>query len=444
VQEGQLTMTQADRDRLVTLKKAKKKLITQKEAAAEIGITERQVRRLLKALKRRGDQAVIHALRGEPSSRKIAESEKEEALKILGQEVYRGFGPTLAWEYLGKKHGVLVSRETVRKWMVEAKLWRIRKQSVEKIHQWRPRRSRYGELVQWDTSEHDWLEGRGERMYLISMIDDATSKRFARFVGSDSTKENMNVLEQYLQRHGRMLACYTDQASLFKTTEKIKRGEQRGSKDARAMPPTQIERALKELGIIWIAAYSPQAKGRVERGFGVAQDRLVKGMRVAGVTTMEQANQYLEEQYLPWCNQTLAVVPANPDDAHRRLEKDQDLAAILSHVETRQVANDYTIHFESKLYKIESKDIQTRLRKADVRVEKRRDDSIAVRFGNRYLTVSVCELRPKQAQPAAAKKTRTPVTARKASAWNKNFDLQKSLPLWKAAQSNGFRPQELP
>jgi transposase len=444
VQEGQLTMTPADRDRLVALKKAKKKLITQKEAAAEIGITERQVRRLLKAMRRRGDKAVIHALRGEPSNRKMDESKKEKAIKILGQEIYRGFGPTLASEYLGNKHGVVVSRETVRKWMLEAKLWRVRKQTVEKIHQWRPRRSRYGELVQWDTSEHDWLEGRGEQMYLISMIDDATSKRFARFVGSDSTRENMNVLEQYLQRHGRMLACYTDQASLFKTTEKIKRGEQRGSRDARAMPPTQIERALKELGILWIAAYSPQAKGRVERGFGVAQDRLVKGMRVAGVTTMEQANQYLEEHYLPWCNQTLAVVPANADDAHRRLEKDQDLAAILSHVETRRVANDYTIHFESKLYKIEPRDIQAGLCKADVRVEKRRDGSVAVRFGNRYLRVSVCEVRPKEAQPVAAKNIRPPVAARKASAWNKNFDLKKSMPVWQAVRSNGSRRQETP
>ena len=135
-------MTQAERDRLVALKKAKKKLITQKEAAAEIGITERQVRRLLRALKRRGDQAVIHALRGQTSNRKIEDSEREKAIKILSEEVYRGFGPTLASEYLAKKHGVVVSRETLRRWMIEAKLWRSRKQQVDKVHQWRPRRSR--------------------------------------------------------------------------------------------------------------------------------------------------------------------------------------------------------------------------------------------------------------------------------------------------------------
>ena len=188
-------MTQAERDRLVALQKAKKKLITQKQAAEELGITERHVRRLLRALKRRGDQAIVHALRGLASNRKVAGETQREAIAILTRPVYRGFGPTLASEYLAKKHDIQVSRETVRNWMIQAKLWRARKQRVEKIHEWRPRGSRVGELVQWDTSEHDWLEGRGEPMLLINMIDDATSRWFARFVASDSTAENMNLLE---------------------------------------------------------------------------------------------------------------------------------------------------------------------------------------------------------------------------------------------------------
>ncbi len=435
-------MTQAERDRLVALKKAKKKLITQKEAAAEMGITERQVRRLLRALKRRGDQAVIHARRGQTSNRKIEDSEREKAIKILSAPMYRGFGPTLGAEYLAKKHGVVVSRETLRGWMMEAKLWRSRKQQVEKVHQWRPRRSRYGELVQWDTSDHDWLEGRGEEMLLISMIDDATSRRFARFVRSDSTAENMNVLELYLKGHGRMLACYTDRASLFKTTEKSKRGEPHESKDARQMAPTQIIRALSELGIVWIAANSPQAKGRVERGFGVAQDRLVKGMRVTGVTTMAQANQYLEEEYLPWCNATLAVVPASADDAHRPLEKHHDLAAILSHVETRQVANDYTVQYESTIYQIDGKDIRAGLRGGVVRVEKRRNGSVAMRFRDRYLTIRVCESRPKVAKAKPVKTSQPARPGKSKSDWNKNFDLKKAPKVWQAAARFGARPEE--
>ena len=156
----QLLMKQKERDRLVALKKAKKKLITQREAAVEMGVSERQVRRMLRALKERGDRAVVHAGRGRRSNRKIAGEVQCKAIEILSQDVYRGFGPTLAAEYLAKHHDVHVSRETVRGWMMAAKLWRAKPKRVEKVHTWRPRRSRFGELVQWDTSEHDWLEGR--------------------------------------------------------------------------------------------------------------------------------------------------------------------------------------------------------------------------------------------------------------------------------------------
>jgi biotin operon repressor len=148
VEQGLLLMTQAERDRLVALKKAKTELITQKAAAEELGITERHVRRMLRELKRRGDKVVAHGLRGLPSNRKISADTAKEAVAILSQPVHRGFGPTLAAEYLAKKHGMAVSRETARLWMARAKLWRARKQRVAKIHEWRPRRSRYGELVQ--------------------------------------------------------------------------------------------------------------------------------------------------------------------------------------------------------------------------------------------------------------------------------------------------------
>jgi hypothetical protein len=281
-------------------------------------------------------------------------------------------------------------------------------------------------------------------MRLIAMIDDATSRWVGRFVGSDSTAENMGVLELYLKRYGRPGAFYTDKAGLFQTAVKTKRGEQREGKDRQELPPTQIARALAELGIAWIPAHSPQAKGRVERGFATAQDRLVKGMRVAGVATLEQANRYLEEEFAPWWNTTLAAAPANADDAHRPLEKHHDLLAILSHVEPRQVANDYTIQFESKVYQIARKDIRAGLRGGQVRVEKRRDGSIAVRFQDRYLTVSGCDLRRKQTKLKTSKTHRPVTAARQRSDWNKGFDLQKSMPLWKAAQSSGARAEELP
>jgi transposase len=406
-------MTQADRDRLVTLRKAKKKLITQREAAEELGLSTRQVKRLLKELKKRGDKAVVHGLRGKPSQRRIADKTKEKALKILAMDVYQGFGPTLAGEYLAKKHGITVSRETLRKWMQAGGLWKGERRRVAEVHTWRPRRSRCGALVQWDTSDHDWLEGRGtEKLYLISMIDDATSRAYGRFVRSDSTEENMRVLWGYVELYGLPMAFYTDKASLFRTSEKRRRDEPGVDKDPVEMPPTQIGRALQELDIIWIAAHSPQAKGRIERSFETSQDRLVKGMRVAGVKSLAQANQYLENEFLPWWNQTLVVEPATAEDAHRKLSKRYDLAASLSCVETRQVKPDYTIQIDRRRYQIERKCICAGLRSAQVRVEKRLDGSIAVRFRDRYLPVTLCAQAPKQATAIPSKQT--PATQRKA------------------------------
>ena len=303
--------------------------------------------------------------------------------------------------------------------MTEGKLWRAKRQRIEKIHQWRQRRSRAGELVQWDTSEHAWLEDRGPKLYLISMIDDATSRIHARFVLHDSTEENMRLLWSYLERNGRPLSFYTDKASLFQTAPKTGRDRKAlPPEEQDPLPPTQIGRALQELDIVWIAAHSPQAKGRVERSFQTAQDRLVKGLRVAGASTLEQANAYLEEKFIPWWNQKLTVVPANPDDAHRPLAVTHSLVASLSFVEPRQVANDYTIQFDNKIYLIARADIRAGLRGAAVRVEARLDGSLAVRFRNAYLAVTECLARPKV---EAVRKPRKPAAPRQKSQWMNNF-----------------------
>jgi transposase len=442
MQEGQLLMTQAERDRLIALKKVKKKLISQREAAEELGVSIRQVQRLLKELEAQGDKAVVHGLRGKASNRKVEEKIERQAVKILSAPMYEGFGPTLASEYLAKKHGIEASKETVRQWMMRGKLWRAKEAKVKQVHAWRPRRSRFGELVQWDTSTHDWLEGRGEKLYLIAMIDDATSRLFARFVRHDSTAENMKLVWSYLEKFGRPLAFYTDKASHFQTAEKRKRDEPGVEKDAVEMPPTQIGRALRELGITWIAAHSPQAKGRVERNFSTAQDRLVKGMRVAGVKTIEQANEYLVNDYLAWWERELTVEAANADDAHRPLEKSHDLAASLSHVETRQVRNDYTFRWDGKLYQIERQAVTTGLRGADVRVEARLDGSMAVRYRERYLPVEECAAAERPKKPAAEKPAKRAQRGQPSGDWNKDFDLKKGPKIWQAAQASGCRPEE--
>jgi biotin operon repressor len=434
MQEGQLLMTQAERDRLVTLKKAKKKLITQSAAADELGLSIRQVKRLLQALKQHGDKAVIHGLRGRASNRKTAEKIERQAMKILSLPVYEGFGPTLAAEYLNRKHGLKASRETVRQWMMRSRLWRGKKEKVRQVHLWRPRRSRCGELIQWDTSEHDWLEGRGEKLYLIAMIDDATSRLLARFVRHDSTEQNMRLLWSYVEKFGRPLGFYTDKASLFRNNGKRRRDEPGVDKDPVEMPPTQIGRALAELGITWIAAHSPQAKGRVERNFSTAQDRLVKGMRVAGVKTLDEANRYLEEDYLVWWERELTVEPADSDDAHRPLEKIHDLAASLSYVETRQIRNDYTFRWEGELYQIERASVISGMRGAAVRVEKRLDGSMAVRYGERYLKTERCPMPVKTADTSKGREPRrtTASKPRPKSNWSQNFDLKKAPKIWQA------------
>jgi transposase len=423
-------MNQADRDRLVALKKAKDGKMTQRQAAAELQISERQVRRLLAKLRKVGDKAVLHGLRGR-SNRRIDAEQRERAVEILKGDVYKGFGPTLASEYLAKKHAIKVSKETVRKWMRAAGLWRARKQRLTEIHQWRMRRERFGELVQWDTSTHEWLEGRGERIYLIKMIDDATSRLFARFVRSDSTAENMAVLEAYVLRFGRPLEFYTDKASHFVTTPK----KNHPVRDE-PLPPTQLGRALQELGIGWIAAHSPQAKGRVERSFRTAQDRLVKGLRVAGAKTLEEANRYLEAEYLPEWEAKFTVIAACADDAHRPLGKQHELAAILSEVEQRVITNDYTFRHDTKILQIVRADIRPRMRGSPLRVETRRNGEVAARFEDRYVHLKECQPAAKSATPAVRKiaaKSGTPTASKPAkSKWMNGFFQRPSPSLKKA------------
>jgi transposase len=428
-------MTQRDRDRLVVLKKAQKKLITQVQAAGELQVSERQVRRLLGKLNEQGDRGVIHGLRGRASNRKVNEAEREKAVRVLSQQEYRDFGPTLASEYLRKKHGVKIGREALRQIMMAAGLWRSRRQKVEEVHPWRPRRSSRGELVQWDTSDHDWLEGRGPRLYLIHMIDDATSELMARFVLSDSTAENQRLEWSYVEKNGRPLAYYTDKASHFQVTPKTTRHMSLVERDQRDMPPTQIGRGLRELGIAWIPAHSPQAKGRVERSFATAQDRLVKGMRIAGVRTLEAANRYLAEEFVPWWNQHLTVAPANPTDAHRPLGPEHDLASALSHVETRQVASDYTIRCDGKIYQIARAGIVAGLRGSNVRVEWRLDGSLVVRFREKTLAIRECSPPPpKRATQTAPASRRSKAPKKSAAECLGQIDLRKGLPVWIAGQ----------
>ena len=436
-QEEPILMNQKERDRLQVLHEASQRHITQKQAAEQSGVTERWVRKLLARLRKEGDRAVVHRLRGRQSNRRIREPVREQAVVLVKRE-YGDFGPTLASEYLAQGHGIEVSRETLRGWMIAARLWKPRRARIERVHTWRPRRAQCGELVQWDTSEHDWLEGRGEKLYLVAMIDDATSRAKARFVRHDSTQENLRLLRRYLERWGRPGAFYTDKASLFRTNRPPQPEEQREGQ----RPRTQIGRALQELGIEWIPAHSPQAKGRVERFFGTAQDRLVKGLRKAGAHTLEEAQHYLERVYLPLWNRRFTVAAANPTDAHRPLGAEHNLAAILSHVESRVVASDYTLRFQGQLFQIARQEVRPGLRGAPVRVEQRLDGSLWVRFRDRYLAVRRCDLPSRPSPPQRTRRSHKPPppTTPRQHRWMEGFTLQRAKPIWAVLNDEGAGP----
>jgi len=428
-----LVLSTRDRDRLKVLHEVRQGHLTQRQAGERLDISERWVRTLLRRVKKEGDRGVLHRLRGRASNRRLPEKLCQKAWKLV-EAKYRDFGPTLACEYLAKNHALVMSKERLRQLLIGAGLWRARRRKVQEVHLWRPRRSSCGEMVQWDTSQHDWLEGRGPRLHLVAMIDDATSRAYARFVAQDSTEENLRVLRGYLERWGRPLEFYTDKHSLFC----VNRPRVEAPDEAVEEERTQIGRALEELGVGWIPAHSPQAKGRIERFFGTAQDRLVKGLRLAGAGTLPAANLYLEGQYLPLWNQRFTVEPANRQDAHRPLGAEHDLAAILSQVEERVVANDYTLRYAGQLYQIARTDIGPGLRGGAVRVERRLDESVWVRFRNRYLQVAPCATRP---QPPPAEPSPPPApTVRKSkmpSRWMDGFKLREGPPLWKILRDEG-------
>jgi transposase len=452
-QEG-LWMSAKERERLKVLHEVRKRHITQKQAGVELGISVRWVRTLVKRLRREGDSALRHRLRGRPSNRKTPEAVKRRVLGLFRQKqqakLWHDYGPTLAAEELAEDYGIQVSRETLRHWLMEAKLWRARRSRIERAHIWRPRRARYGELVQWDTSEHNWLEGRGEKLYLISMIDDATSQLTARFVRHDSTEENLEHLRRYVEQHGRPVAVYTDKASLFQIAPRAIH-----HRDAPEQQLSQIGRALEELNVEWIAAHSPQAKGRIERSFKTAQDRLVKGLRRVGAKDLETANAYLEQVFLPLWNERFRYAPQMAGDAHRAVPQGMNLDSVLSVRVSRTVTADYTVRWQGVIYRIEREQIRAGMRGARVQVERRRDGSRWMHWRKRLVALERCETPPRVLAPRPVKggvaKVRSAGEKARAKQrrldgrqrWRESFDHLRGRPIWQAVRDSPLPAPQL-
>jgi transposase len=363
--------------------------LTQEQIAGLMNCTVRTVARRLDRYRSEGDAGLVHRARGRPSRRRLPEAVRQQALALVAEH-YADFGPTLAAEKLLERHHLGLSRESLRRLMIGAGLWQPRARQV-KHRRWRQRRACVGELVQVDTSIHDWFEGRGPQVVLISLIDDATGRVFRRFYPTDSTVTNMTHLRDYLARYGRPLALYGDGASHFLTTRQPTVDEQLA-----AQPPlTQIGRALRELDIAWIPAHSPQAKGRIERSFQTAQDRLVKELRLAGISDLATANGFLEEYDQRVTNQRFAIAPAGELDAHRPLDG-YDLQAILSLQEERTITRDYCLQFDRQRYQIPRAAARPGMVGSKVIVEQRLDGSRHFRWRDQYLPCL-----PTPAPPAA-------------------------------------------
>jgi len=331
--------------RLKTIQEAIERHITQKTASRTIGISERQVRRIVREVRERGEKGIIHKARGKSSPKKIPVKTREKVLKLY-RDQYPGFGPTFAAEKLFEVDGIRLSKETLRKWLIEAGIWSAkRKKSLHR--NWRPRKERFGEMAQLDGSHHDWLEGRGPELVLMAYIDDATNNVFGRFYDHEGTMPAMTSFKKYTNKHGLPLSVYLDRHSTYKAKKKFTPWEDIEGKESM----TQFERALGELGVKVIHAYSPQAKGRVERLFGTLQDRLVKEMRLRNIKTSAEANNYLPK-YLLTHNKKFSVCPANTSNAHIRLPKDFDLDSVLCIKNYRTVKNDNTIGYKGKLYQL--------------------------------------------------------------------------------------------
>lgn len=320
--------------------------LRQREAAGQLALSVRQVKRLVRRYRARGAAGLASYRRGRPSNNRLAEAVRDQALALV-RERYGDFGPTLAHEKLTEMHGLALSVETLRTLMIEAGLWQPRRRRRRPVFQLRARRPRRGELVQIDGSPHDWFEGRGAPCTLLVFVDDASGEIVqAHFAPAETTEAYMAALGDSLRQHGRPVAVYSDRHSIFRLNQKER---------ANGATLTQFGRALAALDIEAIHARTPQAKGRVERANQTLQDRLVKEMRLAGIRDLDAANRFLPD-FLNDYNRRFAVVPKNPEDAHRPVHQDAEaLERILCLQHTRRLSKSLSVQFHNVLYQVQSR-----------------------------------------------------------------------------------------
>jgi transposase len=389
-----LTMSNQEITRLEAMQRIKDKLLTQKEAAQMLNISVRQIKRLYRAYKASGAKGLISARRGKPSNHQMSEQMEQQVLDLLKAK-YEGFGPTLTHEKLTEIHKLEISRESVRKLMIVEGLWKSRRAKKPSVHPLRERRACFGELVQIDGSDHAWFENRGPRCTLLVYIDDATGQILELwFVNDETFFGYCEASRHYFERYGKPVAFYSDKHGIFRVNQPRPLGLSSGL--------TQFGRAMQELDIQIICANSPQAKGRVERVNQTLQDRLVKELRLRGISDMEAGNAYLPE-YREDFNRRFPVEPRSNHDAHRPLLKTENLDVILTHQETRILSKNLTVQFNKMVYQIQSDRPDYALRNAQVIACENAKGEVSILYKNQPLSFTIYQKPIRQAEVADAK-----------------------------------------
>lgn len=418
VGEDRIVMSARELRRVHVIRQVLEKQLPQGKAGEALGLTTRQIRRLLQRMRAEGDRGLAHRGRGKPSNRRIREPVKATVLRLY-ETRYGDFGPTLAVKQLAERHGITLSAETLRRWLCARGIDHFTRR--KRPHRaWRLRRAHRGELVQLDGSHHDWLEGRGPRCVLMAYIDDASSRVFARFYEYEGTLPALDSFQRYVKRYGIPLAVYADKHTTYRSPAEPTVEEQL----AGVKPTSQFGRALADLGVELIPAHSPQAKGRIERLFHTLQDRLIKEMRVAGIATLADANRVLPA-WLAQYNRRFAVQPAQATDLHRPLPAGTDVRAVLA-VKTRRVLRrDWTVAHGGQLYQIHD-----RLRATHVLIEERVEGTLRILHHDRPLTYQLLSARPRPVVPPPRRWIpQPPVTPRATHPWNRFGTFAKPRPV---------------
>jgi hypothetical protein len=384
-------MSQRELKRLHIIRKAIDKRLKQREAAEVLELSQRQIRRLVKRVREESDKGIIHRLRGIESHRAIAIGIKDKALALC-RGIYAGFNPTFASEKLFERNKIKIGRETLRQWFIAEGI-AYEKRKARPHRRWRQRKAHCGQMVQMDGSHHDWFEGRSPECVLMGYIDDASNRVYARFCEYEGTMPAMSSFKLYALKYGLPQSVYLDRHPTYKGSKKPTIEDELLNRQALS----QFGRALEELGVHLIHAQSAPAKGRVERLFKTFQDRLIKEMRLRGLKSIAEGNEFLNH-YLPVFNKRFNVVPLENEDLHRPFPKGIELDKIFSIRTPRALRNDFTVAHEGKLYQVEDN-----IRSKEVFVEERINGSLLITYKGRPLRYKQITTLPKKIEERAKK-----------------------------------------